>query len=1371
MLELGLVILFDVQETDFTNGGNITLDPYKDINFIETKALILGSDGGKIYENDVVFPDYFSENSINIVASKYFKKGENDIRQMINRVSNTITQWGENQNYFDDESDRDEFNYNLKRYQIGQYFAFNSPMYFNAGVTDKVQASACFILSIKDDMDSIASVVAKEARIFKKGSGSGMNLSTLRSKHENVGDSTGCASGPISFLKGHDIFANIIRSGGALRRSAKLACLNIDHPDIEDFLECKKYEEEKLNALRKANIKIKPGGELSDEVFFQNTNISVGIFDRFVKRVLKDGAWTTRYVTTGEIHKTYNARELFYKIAKNAWECADPGLLFLDTMNRWNTCSNDGLISSTNPCAEFVFLDDTSCNLASINLLKFFSKVDGKIVFDYELFVDVIKTVITAQDITVDAAVYPTDEIAVNSHKYRPLGLGYTNLGALLMTLGMSYDSNEGRALASSITALMTGVAYLQSGALADKLGAFERFDHNKEPFYKVLNMHQDHIRNTRLTNHLNKYVYETWDTINQRQEEFKDFRNAQVTLLAPTGCIVSESMILSDRGILEIGSLLPKEIQLTEGVIPEDLKWIDHNINILQEDCVQNSNKFYYNGYQDTIKILTDDGYEIEGTPIHKVRILDSNGNYIWKELQKIEERDQLCIKIGGHELLLENKEYLKLKISKNHICKNKENIDSLLKEDLAYLLGYYMGNGNLHKDGLRLIVGDNHTDIIKLLEICSKNAFDIGITTSFNGTGACKTFCINNLNILDFFKINNFEKDKGNNGEGAASAFIPKQILESRSSVLCAFLKGLFDSDGTINNPNGCPIIEYSSVSKKLIKQMQTCLTYLGIMTSIDEIIPKSGFTEDRRNIWRLRVKSGYYVKVYKDKIGFLSEKKNAKLDFVLKNVRGATIYGKEIWNDFRKYLPKGLGHKITTNFNARVTQEMGSLFWAQKMIKQYPSLTESKLGKFIELELNVSRIKTITKTKNQTFDISVPNNNTYIVNNIVSHNTISFLMGAQTTGVEPEFSHVKYKRLSNSDGSTIKCTSEVVSKSLANLGYTKEEIEEIECFITDNKPLKDCACLVEEDRSIFDISNSQYPEQMISANGHIKMMAAVQPFISGAISKTINLPSDCSVEDIFKCYLECWKLGLKGVTVYRDGSKSYQPLSTSDKEEVDEDIDDLTIGDLKKDKDSAKVIRQMYAMLAEQKLPPERPAVIHKFSIGGLKGYLTCGLYADDGGLGEIFINMSKEGSTLSGLLDCLATITSISLQRGVPLKDIVEKMIWQTFEPAGITNNPEIRIATSIVDYIFKYIGINYLNKEDLLELGLVKKEETVTNSFESNQEKEEAIESNIRRSLNNSFGGSGKMCSRCGGMTIRKGMCDVCLNCGENGSCG
>jgi len=382
-----------------------------------------------------------------------------------------------------------------------------------------------------------------------------------------------------------------------------------------------------------------------------------------------------------------------------------------------------------------------------------------------------------------------------------------------------------------------------------------------------------------------------------------------------------------------------------------------------------------------------------------------------------------------------------------------------------------------------------------------------------------------------------------------------------------------------------------------------------------------------------------------------------------------------------------------------------------------------------------------------------------------------TISFVMDAQTTGVEPEFSHVKYKRLSNTDGSVMTTISPLTRISLENLEYKKEDVENIENFIKENKPLKNCNNLNKKHQSIFDVSTSQYHDQLISYNGHIKMLAAIQPFISGGISKTINLPNEATIEDVFKCYLECWKMGLKGVTIYRDGSKNYQPLSITDGTEDDvEFVEQTNLEDIKR---NDRLIKHLHAKLAERKLPSERPAINYKFSVGGVKGFLTCGLY-DDGELGEIFINISKEGSTLSGLLDCLATVVSVSLQKGVPLKDFVKKMLWQKFEPYGFTTNKDIRTATSLVDFIFKYLGMKFLDKKDQIELGLLKEDETIDKTVQSFEEDEidekEILNKFNNRSLLNIF--AGPSCNNCGSIMIKKGSCFLCMNCGSNnGACG
>jgi ribonucleoside-diphosphate reductase alpha chain len=923
-------------------------NPYEGINWTQREAKIVAMDGTVKFQETVEFPDYFDDNSVGIVASKYLcnsaKKKEKSLKDLIDRVSDTITNWGEKDGYFANKKARDEFNYKLKRYQVQQYFAFNSPVYFNVGLKDNPQGSACFILDIQDNMDSIFDVAKLESRIFKQGSGSGMNISTLRSAKEPV-TAGGYASGPVSFMKAHDTVAGVIKSGGTLRRSAKMVCMDVDHPDIEEFINCKQYEEEKLRVLRNAGIQSKPGCELGDEVFYQNTNISVRLTEEFMNAIETDGDFFTKFVANGTLCDKFKARDLLKLIAQKAWECADPGLMYHDNTNKWHTCKNSGPIVASNPCGEFVFINNSACNLASINLLKVFNKTKC----DFETFSDVIEIVTLAQEIIIDNASYPDSRIRENSIKFRPIGLGYTNLGALLMLFGFPYDSDEGRELAATVTAILTGVSYLTSSAIAMRKGPFSGFSENKEAFYEVMDLHtkaaRENFRNGK-NKELCEYALDVWEKVNDICHKKGPFRNAQTTLLAPTG---------------------------------------------------------------------------------------------------------------------------------------------------------------------------------------------------------------------------------------------------------------------------------------------------------------------------------------------------------------------------------------------------------------------------------------------------------------------TISYLMGAATTGIEPEFSHIKYKNLSGTDGGCIKLVNPILEQTLRNLGYTEKEVQLMKEEILASGHLENSQYINDEHLAIFDTSTKPFGgSRTIHYMGHIKMLAAVQPFLSGAISKTCNLPNEITVDEIYNIFVEGWKMGLKGITVYRDGSKTFQALSTSSKDEKKEqptfDLSEYFGPDeVEEVKNQLEIIKQKVVArrTSRKKLPDERKAVNHKFNIGTTKGYITCGLY-DSGEIGEVFVKVAKQGSTLAGLLDALATITSISLQYGVPLKVLVKKLMNQRFDPMGFTSNENIRTTSSIVDYLFKYLGIKFLNKKDQEELGIALKKKIVE------EVPDQSVVKQVTDELLNTILGDGDFdlpsaedddtqeyidvydysgdsvgsCPECGSLLVRKGSCDFCVNCAYNGgSCG
>jgi len=811
------------------------VSPYDDVAWERRTASITNERGEVIFEQaDVEVPKEWSQTATNIVASKYFhgkagnRAGESSVRQLIRRVADTLTQWGERDAYFAAPEDRDAFRDELTHLLLHQKAAFNSPVWFNVGVQSHPQCSACFINSLEDSMESIMDLAKIEGLLFKWGSGTGTNFSVLRGSMERLSGG-GVASGPVSFMKGFDAFAGVIKSGGKTRRAAKMVILNIDHPDIEPFIECKAREERKAWELVRLGYDSSLGGEAYSSVFFQNANHSVRVTDEFMHAVVEDRTWWTRAVTTGQPIHEYHARELLREIARAAHQCGDPGMQFDSTVNRWHTCKNSGRINASNPCSEFMFLDDTACNLASLNLMKFLDPAGN---FDVAAFRHAVDVLITAMEIIVDNGSYPTKKITRNSHDFRPLGLGYANLGALLMSCGVPYDSEVGRDLAATITALLTGQAYLTSARLAAGLGPFPAFSINRESMLNVIRMHRDAlaaINPAHVPAGLLSAAKEVW-ALALAEGEKHSYRNAQVSVLAPTG---------------------------------------------------------------------------------------------------------------------------------------------------------------------------------------------------------------------------------------------------------------------------------------------------------------------------------------------------------------------------------------------------------------------------------------------------------------------TIAFMMDCDTTGIEPDLALIKYKRLVG--GGVIKIVNHTVPAALTRLGYPPEQVSAIVDYIEQCGSIEGAPHLKAEHLPVFDCAlKPATGSRAIHYSGHLKMMAAVQPFVSGAISKTVNMPEETTVEEIMETYLAAWRLGLKAIAIYRDGSKRVQPLSLKAEGKLEMS-------------ESAEAKREPAAPRVPQrrKLPDERRAVTHKFSVGGHEGYITVGLY-EDGSPGEIFITMAKEGSTLSGVMDAFACALSITLQYGIPLKVFVDKFQHTRFEPSGWTNNPEIPVAKSVMDYIFRWLGAKFIS---------------------------------------------------------------------------
>ena len=519
--------------------------PFDEIEWESRTALIGNEQGEVVFEQrDVEIPTFWSQQATNIVVSKYFRgqmespTREHSVKQLIGRVVDTITEWGRTKEYFASEDALQAFSDDLKHLLVYQKAAFNSPVWFNCGFEETPQCSACFINSVEDTMESILTLARTEGMLFKFGSGSGTNLSSIRSSQEQLGGG-GTASGPVSFMKGYDAFAGVIKSGGKTRRAAKMVVLDVDHPDVVDFINCKVDEERKAWALIDAGYDGSFTGTAYSSVFFQNSNNSVRVSDEFMRSVLDHGDWQTRAVTDGRVMDTYKAHEIMRLIAEGTHVCGDPGLQFDTTINDWHTCPNTDRIRASNPCAEYMFLDDSACNLASMNLMKFVDQEAGN--FDSEAFTAAVRTLITAQEIIVGNASYPTEASGRNSHSYRPLGLGYANLGALLMSRGIPYDSDEGRDWAGVLTALMTGEAYAQSARIArDQGGPFTGLAANREPFLRVMRKHQDALQGIdaeRVPEVLLASASQSWSDAVELGEEF-GYRNAQATVLAPTGTI-----------------------------------------------------------------------------------------------------------------------------------------------------------------------------------------------------------------------------------------------------------------------------------------------------------------------------------------------------------------------------------------------------------------------------------------------------------------------------------------------------------------------------------------------------------------------------------------------------------------------------------------------------------------------------------------------------------------------------------------------------------------------------------------------------------------------------------------------------------------
>ena len=1065
-----------------TGEGQSADDVLETVEWTRRPAKISGADGEVVFKmDDAEVPAAWSQLATDVAVSKYFRKAgvptksgaEESVRQLVRRVAHTLRTAGEETGgYFATAQDAETFEAELTYMLVHQIGAFNSPVWFNCGLFHEYaikgsggnyavdlangkaymtedaytrpQVSACFIQSCSDDLDSIFSLVHDEARVFKYGSGSGTNFSKLRGKMERLSGG-GTSSGLMSFLEVLDRAAGATKSGGITRRAAKMVVLDADHPEIRDFVQWKLREEKKVGALIAAGYAADFNGEAYRTVSGQNANNSIRISDKFVSAVQKDGVWETTARTTGEVVDRLSARELWKEIAQAAWQCADPGLQFDDTINRWHTCKATDRIYASNPCSEFVFLDDTACNLASLNLLKFLDPETG--VFDVEGYKHACRVFFLAQEIAVDLASYPTKRIAERSHQFRPLGLGYANLGTLLMVEGLPYDSDGGRAVAGCLTAIMTGEAYALSAEMAAVKGPFQGYAPNRESMLEVMRMHRDSVGNIErdlAPADLLAAAHDAWDRA-VRYGEQHGYRNAQATVLAPTGTI---------------GLLM---------------------------DC-------------DTTGVEPD---------------------FALIKFKKL---------AGGGSFKIVN-----------------QSVPRALRK-----LGYAPAQVQAIVDYVR-------------------------------GTATLKSIAL--------FKPEELE------ARGLSPAEIGKveKSLESVFDLRAAFAAHVLGG---------------------------ACLSRLGL---------------------------------------------------------AADARGKQV---------------------------------------------------------------------------------------------------------------------------------------LAKLGYTDAQIDEATLTVCGRQTVEGAPFLKPEHYPVFDCANRCGPlgTRYIEPMGHVRMMAAAQPFLSGAISKTINLPNEGTVEEVEKIHFESWRLGLKAIALYRDGSKLSQPLSAGKAKDAPASmplpknaaemvaalrtlIPELTEEQAQRMSAAAFAAKasasEQLPNSARKRLPSKRAGITQEAKVGGNKVFLRTGEYGD-GTLGEIFIDMHKEGAALRSVMNCFAMLVSIALQYGVPLDVLVEQFVFTRFEPQGpVQGHDRVKFATSVIDYVFRALGVEYLKRDDLAHVTPEEAAETPKSAQTADpvaieaspaakakaaQKSSSAPPSPARRAasaqdeLLGKLSGDAPFCDTCGHITVRNGTCYKCLNCGNSMGC-
>ena len=902
--------------------------------------------------------------------------------------------------------------------------------------------------------------------------------------------------------------------------------------------------------------------------------------------------------------------------------------------------------------------------MASINLLKFLSDSDE---FDIARFERITELVITAMDISICFADFPTEKITKTTRAYRQLGIGYANLGALLMATGHAYDSEDGRSIAAAITSLMTGTAYRRSAELAAVVGPYDGYERNASAHQRVMRKHADASAQIKTLGGIDEAIHAAANAAWQKclaLGEANGYRNAQASLLAPTGCLTPDSMVTTDRGLVRLGEL---------GDVYGD-RWQGLDLAVSTDEGPRRATKFFVNGEEPTRLIRTEGGYQIQGTLTHRIKIIvPETSEWQWRRLADLAPGDLVPLQMGT---MVGEPRSVPLPVLDQAYWTGDQylRVPDVITAELAELVGYFMGDGSLHAKGIRLCVADDDMDVVERLSVLSKELF--GITPAVTACEGYREVTLRSVRVARWWEAAGFAKElpeDGHSGKGWVPR-IPSAILEANDPVIyAAFLRGLFEADGTVLA--GVPSV--TTAHADFAGEIRSLLLVLGLAATTRQTT--SGWGGD---VFQVRLRNIDHALNFDEVVGFIGERK-ARLMVALEPGSSAKkdllFLPGQVWQDTA---PTGHPRHDTIMQSLRKTSGGVPRMLVRRLFEE---TRDARLG--AALGYLFERVAANEDGGVQpTYDLSVPDNVTYVANGMVSHNTIGLMMDCDTTGVEPDLALVKFKKLVG--GGSMQIVNRTVPRALKGLGYQDEQIEAITEYIAEHGHVVDAPGLRPEHYEVFDCAMG---ERAISPMGHVRMMAAVQPGLSGAISKTVNMPESATIEDIEKIYFEGWKLGLKALAIYRDNCKVGQPLSDARKKTATAPAP------------AAEPVREVRPV--RRRLPRQRPASVTRFSVSGAEGYMTVSKYPDDG-VGEVFLKLGKQGSTLAGVMDAFSMAISISLQYGVPLEKWVEKFTNMRFEPAGVTDDPDIRIASSVMDYVFRRLALDHLPYDTRSELGIL-----------------------------------------------------------------